>query len=456
MTTVELGPVIGKVTHSSARILVQVDNDSQVTCVASDPNGNKKEDVRTFKAGRIGSFEFSDLKPDTVYDITFQGASCDIASRVRTMPKQPTRLNVGAVSCNWAVKLAKGEEDMWADLRDRYVYPGEIDLLLHVGDQIYGDSAFHEAIGILNGKKKATKKEEEAILALYRKLYFYAWRHPATRAVLAQVSNLMIWDDHEIRDDWGSRPEDSDPTSAEHYIGKLARRVFREYQRQLWDTDPTRTPKDGFEHHFHTWGEIGVMFIDQRGGRSFETDSARPYLGTPQWEEIKSALDKNGQFSSVRALIVVTSVPLIYLSRRVTNRAEQFADDLKDHWSYGSHSKEQIEFIRLLRRWKEDEFGKREFLVVGGDVHLGGHTEVFHNERLIFKQLITSPITNKPLKRYEYSGIKSLLEINEGLGANYTFEHKNNIRCRNYGMIVLRIPEQGIPLLAGDLEVAQY
>ena len=43
------------------------------------------------------------------------------------------------------------------------------------------------------------------------------------RKVLAQVSSLMILDDHEIRDDWGSDECDRDKNSTEYYIGTLAR-----------------------------------------------------------------------------------------------------------------------------------------------------------------------------------------------------------------------------------------
>ena len=49
----------------------------------------------------------------------------------------------------------------------------------------------------------------------------------------------MIWDDHEIRDDWGSRDERQDP-GARRTIGRIARRVYREYQRQLWTDETTR------------------------------------------------------------------------------------------------------------------------------------------------------------------------------------------------------------------------
>jgi phosphodiesterase/alkaline phosphatase D-like protein len=362
-------------------------------------------------------------------------------------------MNVVAVSCNFTIK--RGDTNLWADLRDRYVRQEEIDLFLHLGDQIYGDHAFHDALEILAGKPPAAKdpKREERILELYRRLYRLAWNDPATQEVLASVPNLMIWDDHEIRDDWGSFDSDNDPQSAEYYVGTLARRVFREYQRQLWDDfDPEAEPTSGFEHHCHAWGPIGVLFVDQRGGRSFQRDAARPYLGTTQWKAIKEALAPGGRLSSVRALLVVTSVPLAYLSTRISQAGSRFMDDLMDHWAYGPHRKEQIEMIRLLRKWKELGKGGRELLVLGGDVHIGGFTDIKHRGNIIFKQLITSPITNRPPKWYEFYGVRLLMETHESLGQSYSFEHHDFTNRRNYGVIVVRVPSpRRTPKVEGTL-----
>jgi hypothetical protein len=43
----------------------------------------------------------------------------------------------------------------------------------------------------------------------------------------------MLADDHELRDDWGDRPEDSEPESIDFFIGSLALQVYHEYQTQV-------------------------------------------------------------------------------------------------------------------------------------------------------------------------------------------------------------------------------
>jgi hypothetical protein len=154
----------------------------------------------------------------------------------------------------------------------------------------------------------------------------------------------------------------------------------------------------------------------------------------------------------VRALIVVTSVPLLYLGSKITNQGTGISDDLFDHWSHPINAKEQIEMLRALRQWKGDvATTQKELLVVGGDVHVGGYTQVKHEKNPIFKQMITSPITNQPPKFFEFLGLRALTELEESLTSSYSFEHSDLTNKRNYGIIMVRVPAAGIPRVDGML-----
>ncbi|MCA9669376.1 MAG: alkaline phosphatase family protein [Myxococcales bacterium] len=441
MAKVLVGPVVGKVTDSEAHILVEVDALAKVTCKLVSDTG---ETSLTYDMAPPGprTFHFTGLEPEQRYEIVFEGVDDAPAGRFRTFAKHPRRLTLAVVSCNFTVR--RGDTDLWADLYHRFVEPEKIDMVLHVGDQIYGDQAFSWCVDKAGGAFPLVQPIEEQCRERYRELYRLAWRHPATRDVLACVPNLMIWDDHEIRDDWGSNPADSDPGTVEHYVGGLARGVYREYQRQLWDTLATDDPASGFEDHIHVFGDVGVLFVDQRGGRSFETDLARPYLGSKQWARIAEALGPGGAFDAVRALVVVTSVPLAYLGMRVTNAGVHVFDDLHDHWAFGSHRMEQVEFVRALRNWKQAPHAaaSRDLIVLGGDVHLGAHTEIKHEGNTVFRQLITSPITNKPPSWFQTLAMRGLLELDERLTASYSFEHSDVIGRRNFGIVVVRVPDE--------------
>lgn len=450
MARITLGPVIGKVTETTARVLVEVDRDAEVTCRITGADGNVSTDTRRLRAGRPGVFRCTGLTPGTPHSVAFTGLAASRVGRVMTFPANPSRINIAVASCNNTP--ARGDTDLWQDLFDRYVATADVPLMLHVGDQVYGDRAFEGALRLLDGKSRPSRSDERRILEMYRQLYRWAWNHPATQAVLANVSNLMIWDDHEIRDDWGSRLADGVAGSPEHTVGTLARRVYREYQRQLWDDFDTDTdpPAGELEHHEHRFGGIGVLFLDQRGARSFDRDPTRPYLGSSQWTALEASLGA-GVLADVRALIVVTSVPLVYLGNGTSSVGAHVVDDLRDHWAYGPHRKEQIEMLRRLRVWKQAA-PDRELLVVGGDVHIGGHTEIRHDGRPVFRQLITSAITNAAPSLLAYAAVRLLMEQEQDLGHGYSFEHSDFTHRRNFGIVIARVPAAGAaPTLEGSL-----
>lgn len=448
-----VGPVVGKVTENSARILLEASENTTVDGFAIAMVGQTTAPIQAtvdLKRGIPGILRFRGLKPNTRYIIYFSGIRAQPAT-FKTFSKDHSRMNIGVVSCNKPGCCQ--ETDLWGDLYHRYVKTGEMDLLLHVGDQVYGDEAYSKAVRKLEGRRVGTKAQQHHILELYREIYRTNWGFETTRQVLASVPSLMMWDDHEIRDDWGSLPGDKNPNSQAYHIGTLARQVYREYQRQLWDDDVI-PPAGQLEDHYHAWGDIGVLFVDQRGGRSFESDPARPYLSIQQWERIRRSLAPSGELGNVRALVVVSTVPLVYLGSTVGNLFASHSDDRPDHWSYKPHQPEQIEMLRLLRRWKQGKTPNgesRELLVVGGDVHMATHTEVKHRNKTIFEQLITSPITNRPPGWLQYTLMKGVLELDQTISKSYSFEHSGYSNNRNFGFIEARCSPNRVPRLDAGL-----
>ncbi len=95
--------------------------------------------------------------------------------------------------------------------------------------------------------------------------------------------------------------------------------------------------------------------------------------------------------------------------------------------------------------------GEREVLVAGGDVHIGGYTDVLRDGKLIFKQLISSPITNKTPKGIEFSGLQAIQNAEARISASYSYKHTYITRRRNFGVIVARVPKSGLPKIEGTL-----
>jgi hypothetical protein len=80
------------------------------------------------------------------------------------------------------------------------------DLVLFLGDQVYADEttdAMREFIGSRRDIEQAPWTELKDFEE-YAHLYKLAWSDPANRWLLSTVPSAMIFDDHDIRDDWNT------------------------------------------------------------------------------------------------------------------------------------------------------------------------------------------------------------------------------------------------------------
>jgi hypothetical protein len=80
------------------------------------------------------------------------------------------------------------------------------DLVLFLGDQVYADETTPEMQAFISSRRdideppgKELKDYEE-----YTFLYHLAWRDPLNRWLLSTLPSSMIFDDHDVRDDWNT------------------------------------------------------------------------------------------------------------------------------------------------------------------------------------------------------------------------------------------------------------
>ena len=60
----------------------------------------------------------------------------------------------------------------------------------------------------------------------YAKVYRATWNSPKLATLLANTSNLMLWDDSEIRSEWGIHLSDSNENSIDYQVALAARKVI--------------------------------------------------------------------------------------------------------------------------------------------------------------------------------------------------------------------------------------
>ena len=81
-------------------------------------------------------------------------------------------------------------------------------LLLWIGDQVYADEISPGTKAFIATRdavdRRGTPHDQVADFEEYTRLYWDAWGDPATRWLLASVPTAMIFDDHDVHDDWNT------------------------------------------------------------------------------------------------------------------------------------------------------------------------------------------------------------------------------------------------------------
>ena len=93
---------------------------------------------------------------------------------------------------------------LMTDPRDPQLRP---DLIALLGDQVYADNTSDKVRRFLRRRRKAGHDgpaHEVVSFDEYTRLYLESWRDPEVRWLLATVPSVMIFDDHEIIDDWNT------------------------------------------------------------------------------------------------------------------------------------------------------------------------------------------------------------------------------------------------------------
>jgi hypothetical protein len=142
------GPVVGLVTGDTARVLLEVDCDCEVTCVcclvdASCPQGRPIARVALrLAARRPGCFALARLLPGERYVCAFSGVRRADARRVAefaTVDVAARALRLLAVSGDRPDAVAAGEFNLWETIHERvrHAHLPPVDLMLHAGGNVY-------------------------------------------------------------------------------------------------------------------------------------------------------------------------------------------------------------------------------------------------------------------------------------------------------------------------------
>ena len=141
-------------------------------------------------------------------------------STIRTVhPDAPVKIVFG--SCRLAVPhrppytLTKDEDERGREIDALYALatrmrerpPAEWPhLLLSIGDQVYADEDAPFTREFIRGRRDVREPPHEEVLDFeeYTRLYWESWGHPVLRWLFSTVGTAMIFDDHDVHDDWNT------------------------------------------------------------------------------------------------------------------------------------------------------------------------------------------------------------------------------------------------------------
>jgi alkaline phosphatase D len=444
MPSLTVGPVIGKVSHNTARVLVEVPREKsgevRVGMQLADLDGEPSHWVPGF-GGRPASIVFVGLRPDSDYAVWVEALEegewvrqeQDAVGRFRTPAKGTDTLRVAATSCN------NKDEPVRVDLYEPLAGEGA-DVTLHLGDQVYADVAFELAMQWIAAEGGRGEALAERVLELFRDLYRESWSLPSVRQQLATGSNLMVLDDHEIRNDWGDRPEEMEGHSDAWWVGTLARRAYAEYQVQLYrDVPRVNMPPSLMDlhmsdlHHAHRMGNVGLMMLDCRAAKVWGPPSdAHPFLGSRQAADVAAWLAPGGLLGreDCVSLVVGAPIPLALVGGQATAELLTVAHpEFAGHWSSARHAPDRAWLLGELRRWRDAVPG-RQITVLGGDLHGHMRADVRHNGTHMLHQVVCGAIRGAPNQSAVFNMAKAVGGAD--LGDGFTFTSTPFVGERNY------------------------
>ncbi|MGK8524636.1 alkaline phosphatase D family protein [Nocardia asteroides] len=452
MAELVLGPVLRHVDGTSATVWVETDGACEV-----DVLGRR---ARTFQ---VGEQHFALV----VVDGLEPGESVPYQVRLDGVPVwpepdselPPCRIRTRAVekilfgSCR-AAKATPGilaADELGADALDAYAarmtglpereWP---DALLLLGDQVYADEPTPRMKEWLARQRGDREPQGEVVsFREYAELYRESWTDPEIRWLMSTVPTSMIFDDHDVRDDWNTSRAWREQMAAKPWWRERIRAALASYwvYQHIGNLGPDELARDplyrrvtaagedvqdlleDFAEHAdqeadgrkptrwsyrRDFGRIRLLVIDTRGGRIL--DGQRLIVGSEEFDWIER--NAVGDFDH---LLIGSSLPWLMphaLSHfqslneraadlpgwrgRLGEKVRQAAD--LEHWPAFRASFERL--ARLVHRLGTEPGAPSTICVLSGDVHhsyvaAAGYPQPTKSRVL---QLVCSPVHNEPPK----------------------------------------------------------
>jgi alkaline phosphatase D len=355
------------------------------------------------------------LEPDTWYWYQFDTDGYEsLVGRTRTAPAagcSVDQVRFGFASCqNWTAGFYPAHHHLAAE---------EIDLVFFLGDYIYEGGG--------TGPVRAHNSDEVMTLEAYRNRYGLYKSDPNLQESHARCPWFVIWDDHEVENNYaGEFPENASP-SPEFLLRRAAA------YRAWWEHMPVRLPvpegPDLTIYRSFEWGGLASMFlVDGRQYRNNQACGVEDLSAPcPEWEDpTRSMLGSEQEAWLLGALRSTSSTWNVIANQTVFSSLPLVGNWNMDQWDGYPGSRQ-----RILDVFAE---GVPNPVVITGDIHSAGVADITQDWDDPTKPVLGTELVGTSISS---SFPAELVDVAEDLIAGLPWVRYVNARQRGYSVVDL-------------------
>jgi len=394
---------LGIPTHE--RVVVWVapgKDDTDVQWSEARADGATAPSIHVSEAGPL-RLEFAGLQPATRHLISLPRDENHLDAWTAPDPAKPAEARFLAFGCfspfghDEKGEVSQATVHALHLLRERSRYA---DFALASGDQVYVDEGGYKSrppprTMVVGRHAEVIRYEEGKAAECFDVLYRVFFSIPALDTAFAQMPTAMMWDDHDIRDGWGSQGDEQQPRWQAHYAAARSRFIGWQMLRNPNGAEVATRPELHFDFD---WGSTTSVFVmDQRSARDF---TAKRAISDAQLEAMKAWLARSAGTPGPRCFVLVSPLPLTIepniVFDAIEHGLEYRADDRRDTWA-SEQNRGQLDLLLTALVDHFDAHPEHRLLVISGDMHYHDVRELQTPARGVFGHEIVASGIAQPL-----------------------------------------------------------
>lgn len=486
-----IGPFVGFTSSSTAKLWLykcDLEKDETISFVVTlhegTPNSLTAKTANLYlnaNSHNCGTVVFSDLKPDTTYyykiwssincAVEFDGLDFrDLFFRTFPQDQNNERIDFIVMSCNDPTTMTNDGHDgygVWSKINEIRKH-NDVRFALLAGDQVYADKV---EPSVLNEESAEERKR------FYLEIYKQYWSNFHYRKVLCSLPALMMWDDHDITDGWGSREESYINETSDSFkpewlrLFETAKQAFQHMQASRNPEPLSKDYKTGFDTCFKI-GRSGFALVDLRSNRNVRK---KQIWLEEQFEAMKSWVEANR--NDIDTFFFTTPVVFSHGSPRIEKfvyglwpavlklmallvpykKFKQFVehfnksvgdirDDISDSWTSEANQAQAEQVLDYFYELQNPTGEQKpiQVVILSGDIHTAGYSTIYssnpkHAARAIIPHIVTSPVAYKPFSWVAEAVFRNdTKNVPLGASGQYSAQISHHFCHRNIAVISTR------------------